>query len=184
MAYCGKERTIYILLTRSETYFSRLIHHFTRGEYTHASIGFEGPAGAFYSFARKYPRLPFPGGFIREGVNWGFFSLHPQIPCCLYALTVSEETYQSVCQRIREMYEEKERYHYSVLGAMASYFKYPLVRETHKFCSEFVAEVIYESGAAELERDPALTQPMDFCRLRGLRPIFRGRVGAMGKLTA
>ena len=172
-------RTVYLLLTRSETYFSRLIHLFTQGEFTHASIGLEGPTGAFYSFARKYPRLPFPGGLIREQVDRGFFSLHPHIPCCLYALTVSEDTYQSICRRVRMMYENRERYHYNMLGAMASYFKLPLVRRNHKFCSEFVAEVLYESGAVELERDPALTHPMDFCRIQGLRPILRGEVGSM-----
>ena len=39
------ERTIYILLTRSGTWFSRLIHFATRDNYTHASIGLDGPDG-------------------------------------------------------------------------------------------------------------------------------------------
>lgn len=177
-------RTVYLLLTRSETYFSRLIHLFTKGEFTHASIGLDGPTGAFYSFARKYPQLPFPGGLIREQVDRGFFSLHPHIPCCLYALTVSEDTYQSICERVHAMYRNKERYHYNVLGAMASYFKLPLVRRNHKFCSEFVAELLYESGAVELDQDPALTHPMDFCCLQGLRPILRGEVGTLPQSVA
>lgn len=172
-------KTVYLLLTRSETYFSRLIHLFTQGEFTHASIGLEGPTGSFYSFARKYPQFPFPGGLIQEKLDRGFFSLHPHIPCCLYALTVSEDTYEAICRRLRTMYENKDRYHYNMLGAMASYFKLPLVRQNHKFCSEFVAEVLYESGAVELDQDPALIHPMDFCRLRGLRPILRGEVGSM-----
>lgn len=177
-------RTVYLLLTRSETYFSRLIHLFTKGEFTHASIGLDGPTGAFYSFARKYPQFPFPGGLIREQVDRGFFSLHPHIPCCLYALTVSEDTYQSIRGRIQVMYQQKEKYHYSVLGAMTSYFKLPLVRRNHKFCSEFVAELLYESGAVELGQDPALTHPMDICRLRGLRPILRGEVGTLSQSVA
>ena len=82
-------KTIYLLLTRSETYFSRLIHHFTDGEYTHASIGLEGPKGPFYSFARKNPRMALPAGLIQEQADRGFFSLHPHIPCCLYELEVT-----------------------------------------------------------------------------------------------
>ena len=52
------ERTIYILLTRSGTCFSRLIHFATQDRYTHASIGLDGPGGPFYSFARKSSSLP------------------------------------------------------------------------------------------------------------------------------
>ena len=59
------ERTIYILLTRSGTWFSRLIHLATQDRYTHASIGLDGPDGPFYSFARKY-RWPCPPDWWRS----------------------------------------------------------------------------------------------------------------------
>lgn len=177
-------RTVYLLLTRSETYFSRLIHHFTDGEYTHASIGLEGPKGPFYSFARKYPRLPWPGGLIQEGVDRGFFSLHPNIPCCLYELEVSEDTYQFLCCRLRTMYANRERYHYSFLGTVACFVGRPFVRRHHKFCSEFVAEMLCESGAVELEQVPAMTRPMDFCKLEELRAIHRGKVGGLAESVA
>lgn len=177
-------RTIYLLLTRSETYFSRLIHHFTDGEYTHASLGLEGPQGPFYSFARKNPRMALPAGLIQERADSGFFSLHPHIPCCLYALTVSEDTYRFLCRKLRMMYAHREQYHYNLLGALACFFRLPLARRRHKFCSEFVAELLYESGAAELGKDPALTRPMDFCRLKTLRPIHQGEVGALAESVA
>jgi len=172
-------RTVYLLFTRSETCFSRLIHLCTDGEFTHASLGLEGPSGPFYSFARKYPRLPFPGGLIRERADSGFFSLHPQIPCRLYALTVSEDTYQSLCRRLRVMYAHRERYHYSLLGVVACFLGLPLERRRHKFCSQFVAELLYESGAAELSRDPSLIRPMDLCRLGRLRRVADGPVGSL-----
>ena len=46
-----EERAIHILLTRSGTWFSRLIHLATQDDYTHASIGLDGPAGPFYSLS-------------------------------------------------------------------------------------------------------------------------------------
>lgn len=177
-------KTIYLLLTRSETYFSRLIHHFTNGEFTHASLGLEGPRGPFYSFARKYPRLPFPGGLIQERADRGFFSLHPNIPCCLYELEVSRDTYEFLCRRLRAMYDHRERYHYSLLGTVACFVGLPFARRHHKFCSEFVAELLSESGAAELGKVPAMTRPMDFCGLAELRPIHRGRVGGLSESVA
>ena len=172
-------RTVYLLLTRSETYFSRLIHRFTKGEFTHASIGLEGPKGPFYSFARKNPRMALPAGLIQERMDRGFFSLHPNIPCCLYELEVSEDTYQFICRRLWVMYEHRERYHYNLLGTLACLFHLRIERRHHKFCSEFVAEVLSESGAVELDKVPAMTRPMDFCQLQGLRPVHRGEVGGL-----
>ena len=57
-----EERTVYILLTRSGTWFSRLIHLATQDSYTHVSIGLDGPTGPFYSFARKYEHFALPAG--------------------------------------------------------------------------------------------------------------------------
>ena len=37
------DSTVYILLTRSGTWFSRLIHLATQDRYTHASICLDGP---------------------------------------------------------------------------------------------------------------------------------------------
>ena len=177
-------KTIYLLLTRSETYFSRLIHHFTDGEFTHASLGLEGPAGPFYSFARKYPRLPFPGGLIQERADRGFFSLHPHTPCCLYELEVTEDTSQFLRQRLQRMYDDREEYHYSLLGTLACFLGLRLARRHHKFCSEFVAELLLESGAVELDQAPCLTRPMDICGLADLRPIHRGEVGTLARNVA
>ena len=60
------ERTIYILLTRSGTWFSRLIHFATRDSYTHFQ-GWPGRAG------RPHRRLYFGlyphGGFGRAGAQ-------------------------------------------------------------------------------------------------------------------
>lgn len=177
-------KTVYLLLTRSETYFSRLIHRFTEGEFTHASLGLEGPSGPFYSFARKNPRMALPAGLIQERADRGFFSLHPHIPCCLYGLEVTEDTYQFLRRRLQVMYDNREEYHYSLLGTLACFLGLRLARRNHKFCSEFVAELLQESGAAEMALAPSLTRPMDFCELVDLRPIHRGEVGSLAENVA
>jgi len=173
------QRTVYILLTRSQTWFSRLIHFATDDAFTHASIGLEGPRGPFYSFARRNPALALPAGLVEERAGSGFFSRHPCIPCALYALEVSEEVYEALGRRVKGMYERRGEYRYNLLGAVACFFRRPLSRRGHYFCSEFVAEVLEEAGAAELPCPPALTRPMDLCRLERLRPVLRGQVGAL-----
>lgn len=165
-----EERTIYILLTRSGTWFSRLIHFATRADYTHASIGLDGPGGPFYSFGRKYRRLALPAGLVEEQVT----VYRRAVPCCLYELKVSQETYFRLRRRLRSMYVQREDYHYSILGVLACWFNLPLSRRRHYFCSQFVAGLLEDCGAVELPKPPTLLRPADFCGMKGLRPVHQG----------
>ena len=158
------ERTIYILLTRSGTWFSRLIHFATQDSYTHASIGLDGPDGPFYSFARKYRYL------VEEQVT----AYRRGVPCCLYELKVSQKAYLRLRQRLQSMYVQREDYHYSVLGAFACYFNLSLQRQHHYFCSQFVAGLLEDCGALELPKPPTLLRPADFCGVKGLRAVHQG----------
>ena len=164
------ERTIHILLTRSGTWFSRLIHLATQDDYTHASIGLDGPAGPFYSFGRRYRHLALPAGLVEEQVTTHRYA----VPCCLYELRVSEAVYLQLRRRLSAMYAQREEYRYSVLGAFACYFHLPLRRRHHFFCSQFVADLLADCGAVDLPKPPTLLRPADFCSLRGLRPVHRG----------
>ena len=164
------EHTIHILLTRSGTWFSRLIHFATRDSYTHASIGLDGPRGPFYSFARKYQHFALPAGLVEEQVTPG----RRAVPCCLYELKVSEDTYLRLRRQLHTMYTRREEYHYSVLGAFACYFNLSFQRRHHYFCSQFVAGLLEDCGAVELPKPPTLLRPADLCGLKDLRPVHQG----------
>lgn len=165
-----EKRTIYILLTRSRTCFSRLIHLATQDSYTHASIGLDGPSGPFYSFARKYEHLALPAGLVEESVT----PRRRTVPCCLYELTVSEDVYRSLRRRLSAMYAQREAYRYNLLGTLACYFNLPLQRRRRYFCSQFVADLLEDCGAVDLPKPPALLRPADLCHIQGLRPVHRG----------
>ena len=165
-----EERAIHILLTRSGTWFSRLIHLATQDDYTHASIGLDGPAGPFYSFARKYEHFALPAGLGEEQGT----GRRRAVPCCLYELRVSQDTYIALRRQLQAMYAQREEYHYSVLGAFACYFNLSLQRRHHFFCSQFVAGLLADCGAVELPKPPTLLRPAAFCSLKGLRPVHRG----------
>lgn len=174
-----EERTVYILLTRSGTCFSRLIHLATRDSYTHASIGLDGPSGPFYSFARKYEHLALPAGLVEERVSGGCRPARRLTPCCLYELRVSEDAYLRLRRRLAAMYARREDYHYNLLGALACFFNLPLPRRRHYFCSQFVAGLLQECGAVALPKPPTLLRPADFCGMNALRPVHRGVLGGL-----
>ena len=172
-----ESKTVYILLTRSGTWFSRLIHLATDDRYTHASIGLDGLEGPFYSFARRYPRFALPAGLVQERLD-----RRPpgrrEIPWCLCELEVSPHAYEHLRHQLISMYARREQYHYNLLGALGCFFHQPLRREHHYFCSQFVASLLEESGAVELGKCPGLVRPVDFCSLRGLRTMRQGILAA------
>ena len=173
----SEEKTVYILLTRSGTWFSRLIHLVTDDCYTHASLGLDGPAGPFYSFARRYKHFALPAGLVQERVP----AVHNgrQTPCCLYALKVPHPTYLRLRRRLQKMYAHREEYHYNLLGIVSCLFHRPLSRKRHYFCSQFAADLLEQCGAVELEKSPGLTRPSDFCRLPCLQTVYHGELGRL-----
>ena len=176
-----EERTVYILLTRSDTWFSRLIHLATDDCYTHASIGLDGADGPFYSFARKYEHFALPAGLVEEAVGPCVRAERQQTPCCLYALNVPAPVYEQLRCKLKGMYAKRDLYHYNLLGALSCYFNHPLSREYHYFCSQFAASLLEGCGAVELGKNPGLIRPADFCRMERFRPVYQG---ALGSLTA
>ena len=52
-------KTIYILLTKSETILSKIVHFVTADAYTHASIAFDENLQTLYSSSRKNGRTLF-----------------------------------------------------------------------------------------------------------------------------
>ena len=159
---------VYILLTRSGTCFSRLIHLATGDGYTHASIGLDGPEGPFYSFGRKHPRLALPAGLVEEAPAAG---RDREMPLRLYELQVSQQVYRRLRRRLAAMYGQRERYHYNLLGALGCFVNLPLRRRHHFFCSQFVAGLLEECGAVTLDKSPDLTRPADLCRVGGVRAV-------------
>lgn len=174
-----EEKTVYILLTRSGTYFSRLIHLATAEDYTHASIGLDGPYGRFYSFARRYERFALPAGLVEEQVERGLMGKMQDSPCCLYAITVPVNVYNRLRQRLDTMMKQRELYHYNLLGVILCLFHLHLVRRRHYFCSQFVAELLQSCGAMEMSAAPEFIRPADFCRMKGLQTVHRGTLGKM-----
>jgi len=173
-------KTVYLLLTRSATLLSAVIHRFTNAPYTHVSLGttFEdGAFGAFYSFGRKICRYPLPAGFIEEKLYSGYFGAHPDTRCTLIALPVSDEAYATIREQLTRMSERAEIYHYSILGVLLCFWGISLRRRHHYFCSQFVAEILDNSGAAQLPKPSALMHPIDYTDLAEAQLLFTGCVG-------
>lgn len=170
-------RSIYILLTRSKTIASRMIHMVTEAPYTHSSLSFGDDLEQLYSFGRKYTHLPLPAGLRIESLDKGFFKAYSDIPCTLYEYRIPADAYDRAKAIVDDMIGEQSRYRYSMLGLLYCRMGWDIDRGDKYFCSEFIAEVLEKSGAMPLPKVPRLIKPIDFAHLPGAIRHYEGNVG-------
>lgn len=164
-------RKISILLTRFPDRGSRIISLLTGFYYTHASIGLPEEQDTYYSFVRK--------GFIVEKASRYIRPNWEPLPCQLYEIPVSEETYHHIKNLLHSFVERKPSLQYSNLGVFLSLCRIRHKRQDRYFCSQFVAEILKETRAAHLKKDPSLCMPKDLSRLPSNNLIFQGTLPEM-----
>ncbi|MBR7185478.1 MAG: hypothetical protein IKD37_07715 [Clostridia bacterium] len=170
-------KTVYVLLSRTNTVCGRLIRMTTACRYNHVSISLDADRQTFYSFARRRMHNPLVAGFIREGLHSGIFYQNRMQPCALYALEVSEEIFAALEAKIETFFAQYDRYRYNFLGVPLCYLGIPYARRHHYLCSQFVAQMLADTGLCTLPKPLWLMQPMDFIAIPELRLIYTGPLG-------
>jgi inositol transport system substrate-binding protein len=174
-------KSVYLLLTRTNTVSARIIRKLTRNFYSHVSISLDDECNSFYSFARRNYYLPFIAGFITEDVESGIFGKYQDTICTLYELKIDDSVYDKINVKITEMMMDYERYRYNIIGLFACYFGIPYNRRHHFFCSQFVARLLDEAEAVDLPKDANLIKPTDFCLLPELTTLYQGKLKHLKK---
>lgn len=172
-------QTIYLLLTRSSTVLSRMVYLVTGDRYTHLSVSFEPGLQPLYSSSRKNGETLFPAGPCQERFDRGYLSRHPQTPCALYELQVSDAVYARARAETEAIMANAGRYSFNILGLILLRLNIPWHRPGHYFCSQMVSEILQNSGALALPKDPVLMRPMDYTRMPQLTCVYQGRLGEL-----
>lgn len=170
------EQSIYILLTDTGTWFSKMIKLYTRYPYNHVSIGLDEGLKNLYSFGRKVYTNPFSGGFVKERMDQGVFFHHKETKCALYKLTVNEEQYSKILRTISQFESFSANYRYNLMGIFAIAINLRLKRERAFTCSQFVATVLTLSGLEPLKKCPELMRPDDFLDISSLELVYEGKL--------
>ncbi len=178
------EKQIYILLSHSGSILSKLINIYTKTTYTHVSLGLDKDLDQLYSFGRLKPYNPVIGGFIREDILNGTYTRFPHTKCAIYLLTVTEEQYEKLANEIKRFTQEQEKYKYNLLGLVGVIVNRPIQREYSYFCSQFVTEVLTNSGINIIKKNPGLTSPIDFIECKELEIIYEGQLNQYNKETS
>jgi hypothetical protein len=176
--YYEEKRSVFILLTRTSTPFSKAIHFVTHSDYTHASLGIAENSYDFFSFGRKKPyTLPTTAGFINENLAEGILLRNPDAPCILYRLQVPKQVYDNIEDKIHAFETQYEQYSYSFLGTVLCFFNVPHAIKNKYFCSQFVAEILDSTNALQLDKSPSVYHPNDFRKETELEKYYEGTLG-------
>ncbi len=170
------EKALYIMLSYTGTFASRLIKNVRKSKYAHSSIAFDENLNEMYSFARRVLYFPLIAGFIKEDIDDGVFKMLPKSECKVLKINVSEEEYEAARQKIFKFLAEYDKYKYGFINAVAINFNIKLKRKYKYVCSQFVAEMINDCTDVQLPKDPWLMTPADFEKIGEAVPIYEGLV--------
>lgn len=169
-------KSIYILLTKSDTYISKIIKLATNDKYTHVSISFDECLQPLYSFSRFQINTPLPAGLRTEPFDSGYFHEYPYLPCALYELKVEDDVYETAKAEVDGMMSIASLYRYNIMGLIFCKLNIPLNRKYHYFCSEFVSEILAKSNALILPKKPSLMRPGDYTKISNLTCLYEGEL--------
>lgn len=154
------DRHIYVLLMRSNTIVSRLVHLFTGDEYTHAAIGLSPTE--LYTMTRYDQRYLFPAGLHTE-------HSYDSYPHVLIAVSVTEVEYAKFCDTLFWCYDRRSLYKFNCIGLLLAYMRIPIPRAGKMFCSEFCSMVLRSAGIYCSPNPDCLVKPMELLNVKGGR---------------
>ena len=168
------EKNLYILLSRTGTFPSKVIRFLSHMPYAHASIAFDENLSEMYSFARKKVHYPFYCGLIDEDINKGIFGRKKSTKCLVLRLPVTDEEYDRVHDSVEKFKADRKKYGYNYLGVFAARVHIAIERQYDYFCSQFVDKVLQMSGINLFGKKPGLVTPEDYRTSDKLEHFYEG----------
>lgn len=161
---------IYIVLTYTGSWLSKVIRTYTKDEFSHVSIALDESLSEMYSFGRLQAYNPIVAGFVREYIHKGTFKRFHKTKARIYSLEVTEEQKNKIRQLIYSLEKSHSKFNY--IGLIAAGVHKKVQRKNHFYCAEFVKYVM-ENAKVEKEL-PELIKPESFKKLDGAKVIYNG----------
>ena len=170
-----KNRSVYVVVTRTGTGVARAIRVLSRMPYSHVSLSADASLHELYSFCRNYTPIPLPATFNTEQIGTGTFGKYSVIPCEIYEIPLTEEQYTRFEHMISYFQAYRKLYSYSVMGLLRVRLQIESELVNKFVCSQFVAYVLEECGVT-LDKPPSLYSPDDLRYLPDAKLIYRGEL--------
>ena len=86
-------KKLYIILSNTGSFPSKVIHFFTKDSYTHISLSLNAELTEMYTFGRKYLYSIYPGGYIKERIHQRMFKRFKKTRIIVFELAVDSVKY-------------------------------------------------------------------------------------------
>lgn len=166
-------KKIYIMYSNTYSNFSKFLNIFLKSEYTHISISI-GDMHKYYSFGRKYYRLPIFAGFVEERFDAGTFAAFKQTKVEILEMEVTDDQYLSINNEVSLFKENENNYSYNLIGLLPLWLNRSFERKTHFACSQFVGYVLIKSGVHQFDKSWSVLKPEDIRSIKNLKTIYEG----------
>ena len=151
-------KKIYFVLTYTGTVLSRVVHIYTKNEFSHCSIALDSELNEMYSFGRYQAYNPFFGGFVKENIDTGVYKRFSNTTAAIYSLEVTNRQYKLIKRELKRMNSEKDKYKYNFLGLAAIIFKY-----------------LVDVGDVQ-NNLPDIVRPQDFENIDNVELVYKGKL--------
>jgi len=170
---------IYIVLTYSGTFLSKLVRIYTQKEYSHVSISLDESLDHMYSFGRLNPYIPFFAGFVQESPKYGTFKRFNKTKTKIYSLEVNDKQYEKIKNIINNIDRNKKSYKFNIIGLFAVALHLKIKRERSFYCAEFV-KYVFDNSNLQVSL-PEIIKPTDFQNIEGGCEVYTGRLNEYSK---
>lgn len=171
---CSSSQRIYIVISQSGSWLSRLLKIVTGAEYNHVSISLSPDLVAMYSFGRLHPYNPFWGGFVVESPHTGTFKRFSETKAVVLSVPVSKESFCGISEVIEGMLMEQTTYHYNYLGLVLAGLHIQYRKGRRYYCSEFVKELLLRSHVKGAKQLAPIVKPIQFMSIPDSQRIYSG----------
>lgn len=168
-------KNIYIILSQSGTFISRMLKFFSHDEFNHSSICVDDSFEKFYSFGRIKINNPFHGGFLIENAFTHVFGKFEKIPCMILKLPVTDAQYAIICATINEFIKNPKMYKYDFANVILANTPFSVRRKNKFFCSGFVGYVL-ESAGIVIPNSIRKIRPIEFLKIDEIETIYKGEL--------
>ena len=141
----SEEKYVYVILSATPYRMGRWIRSATGEPYNHVSIATDADLTKLYSFARRYYRTPFHGGFVSETPD----RYRHKGVCAhirLYRLPVTQRRFRKVTALLEEMEQHSDHYLYNHLSVLAAPMHRKVAVTDAYTCAEFVVRILSSLG--------------------------------------
>lgn len=134
-------KSIYIMISQTNTRFASLVRRLGRTDYNHAAVALDEELDQLYAFARPKHKAVLSARLVKENVHRYTLGKEESVNVIIFKVDVTERQYLWVKNTIEQIYNDKE-YIYNLLSVLS----YPLSKgfSTYKAfsCIEFAMFIL------------------------------------------